>query len=242
MFALAALLGLSALSSITAAAPLTGNEFPLLSSSSQLLFFANVTAKDLTPPMNGQKLYQGPDAAPNYYDFAILPGTFTSSANYFYPNGTADQIDGGSTTMGAYSQSPPFYPAIKLDLLSQMGPNGVTVATVVHNVSYSSPPYLWQYPPTLGVKISTDDGYAKLVAPADRQWYVCAKQREAHSATFTLYLVYTRAADETTPAGCADINIIPQCTSFSFDADYTYDAGAYAFDAPCYEDASVIYS
>lgn len=233
----------SALCSFALAAPQSEQAFPALSSSSQLAFYVNVTANDLTPSLTGQILHQQLDADPNYWDLAVLPTSGgPGQDNFFYPNGTADQIASGMTTMGAYSTYPPFIPAIKLDQLSQMGPNGVTVASVVHNVTGSSPPLIWMFPPTLGVAVSAEDGYAKLLAPNNRQWYVCVQKRFAHSAEFTLYLVYTRAADEATPAACADVNLIPQCTSFDFDPKYVYAGGQYAFEASCYEDASVIWT
>ncbi|KAL9110674.1 MAG: hypothetical protein Q9227_004851 [Pyrenula ochraceoflavens] len=232
---------LPALCTTLLAASLAKDDLPTLSSSSMLVFYVNVTANDLTPSLTGKKLHQQLDAEPNYWDLAVSSGTQITSDSYFYPNGTAEQNASGSTSMGGVSQYPPYYPAINLNKISQMGPNGVTVATVLHNLTGASNPYIWMTPPTLGVRVSADDGYAKLLAPDSRQWYICTQIRRVHGADFTLLLVYTRAESETTPAGCADVNLIPQCTTPNFDPSYTYAGGQYALAAPCYNDASVIW-
>lgn len=217
---------------------------PPLSSSSQLRFLIHATnpSNDLTPTLTGQSLRQGPDAEPNYFDAMVA--TSAGLDGSFYPNGTAEQIASGQTSIGGYAAVyPTYYPAVNLYKSSQMGPNGVTVASVARNLTGVAKP-IWMTPPTLGVVVSVSeaDGIARLTVPQGRQFYVCRKTRIAHSAEFTLYLVYTKAAEgEATPTDCADVEIIPQCTSFEFNPENVYAGGQYAFEAPCYADASVVW-
>ncbi|KAL9619548.1 MAG: hypothetical protein Q9160_005824 [Pyrenula sp. 1 TL-2023] len=203
-----------------------------------------------TSPQNtsltGLLVHQLEDASPNYWDFSAFPNTSPSSTAYsdsfFYPNGTAEQIASGQTSMGGYSQYGGFYPALNLDKLSQMGPNGVTVASVVHVLTGAQNPNIWMTPPTLGVKVEVDqeDGIARLKAPGDREWYVCQKVRRVHAADFTLLLIYTKGSGEETPNECADVEIIPQCAQF--DQGGVYAGGEFEFEVPCYENAGVVWS
>ncbi|CAG8952396.1 hypothetical protein HYFRA_00001143 [Hymenoscyphus fraxineus] len=185
------------------AAPTSSPIFPPRSTSESFRLIANVTANDLTPSINGWELSSYHIGAGQGY--AVLTNPTPSVGRIFYTNGTAEDI--------RYRQS---------DILSDGGtplfPFGIVLnqdKSVSVNAGLGTP----------GVNLALfPDPISALSAVGKDGFYACQT-----ALPFSPIQIYTRAYEEETPAGCADVTLLAQCSESS-GAEHPFGAtsGCYA--------------
>lgn len=191
------------LNTLASAAPTSSPIFPPRSTSENFRLIANVTKHDLTPSVNGFELASYHIGAGQGY--AVLTNDTPSTGRIFYTNGTAEEIRYRRSNILSDGGTPLF-------------PFGIVLnedKSVSVNAGLG----------TAGVNLALfPDPISKLSAVGKDGFYACQS-----NLSFGLVQVFTRAYEEETPAGCADVTLLAQCSEGSR-AEHPFGAisGCYA--------------
>jgi hypothetical protein len=179
---------LAILSATSQAAPTSAPVFPPRSSSENFRLVANVTANDLTPSINDYVLTSYHTGAGQAYA-VLVPNTTPTSGRIFYTNGTAEEVRYRRSNVLTDGGSPPF-------------PFGIVInedESVSVNAGLGS----------AGLNLANfPDPISKLSAVGKGGFYACEKPLPSGPAV----QVFTKAYEEETPAGCADVSLLAQCS------------------------------
>ncbi|KAH8593033.1 hypothetical protein B0O99DRAFT_226815 [Bisporella sp. PMI_857] len=202
-----------ALLSTASAAPTTRQvpNYPPTSLSSNFRLVANVTGADLSTPINDYVLTSYHTGAGTGYA-VLVPATTPTEGRIFYVNGTAEEV--------RYNNA---------NLLSDSGvqlfPSGVSInadSTISINAGAGQAGVgLKRFPVPV----------PELAYLGNGEFYACVKDLVFGPA---VQLFYKSGTDVATPAGCADVSLLPQCSEGSGAED------EFANTVNCYADVAGI--
>jgi hypothetical protein len=202
--------------SLTTALPTRSTPiYPPKTTSANFRLVANVTSNDLTPSINNYVLTSYHTGAGEAY--AVLqPNETVTSGRIFYLNGTATDIRYNNGNILS-DEGTPLFPAGLIINPS----NSANEQTVSINAGTGE----------AGVGLTSfPDPISALDFKGQQGYYACVNELEYGSAVQLLF----KSAGQETPAGCADVNLLPQCSEGS-GAEHPFGE-----TSECYEDVAGI--
>jgi hypothetical protein len=190
-----------ALLGVASAAP-TGTTpiYPPKTTSANFRLVANVTANDLTPSINNFVVSSYHVGAGE--DFAVLVANATATTGrIFYVNGTATDVRYGTSNILSDEGSPLFPAGISINPADASGEQSVSINAGEGQAGVG----MTQFP----------DPISELRTVGGAGFYACNNALPFGPAVQVL----SKAQGQETPAGCADITLLPQCSEGSGAAD-----------------------
>jgi hypothetical protein len=187
---------LALLGAASAAPTATSPVYPPTTTSANFRLVANVTANDLSPSINNFVVSSYHTAAGDAWA-VLVDNTTTTSGRIFYINGTATEVRFSSANILS-DEGTLLYPAgLSVNSPGTNGEQALSINAGAGETGIS----LTQFP----------DPISALQAPASAGFYACNNALPFGSAIQVL----SKASGESTPAGCADITLLPQCSEGS---------------------------
>jgi hypothetical protein len=159
----------------------------------------------LSPSINDYVLTSYHTGAGQAYA-VLVPNTTLTSGRIFYTNGTAEEIRYRRSNILSDGGSPPFPFGVVLNEDDSVSVNAGTG--------------------TAGVNLALfPDPISRLSAVGKEGFYACEKTLSSGPAV----QVFTKAFEEEIPAGCADVNLLAQCSeSTGVEHPFAAVSGCYA--------------
>lgn len=210
--------------SLSSAAP-TPSSYPIyppISTSQNFRLVANVTANDLSPSINNFVLSSFHTGAGQAYAILVAPSS-ADEGRIFYVNGTATDVRYQASNILSDEGTPPFPGGISIDAPA-VNSNGEDVDAVSINAGVGQEGIiLAQFPnPIPELTVVGADGF-----------YACSSVLFPGSPAAVQLL--SRAQGQGTPVGCADVTLLPQCSSEGSGAVHPFGQ-----TAECYADVAGI--
>jgi hypothetical protein len=180
-----------------AAPTATSPIYPPKTTSANFRLVANVTANDLSPSINNFVLSSSHTGAGTAYA-VLVDNTTATTGRIFYINGTATDVRYNSANVLSDEGSSPLFPAgVSVSAPDTAGKQSVSINAGEGEAGVG----LTQFPdPISELQVIGRDGF-----------YACNNALPGGSAV----QLFSKAQGETTPAGCADITLLPQCSEGS---------------------------
>ena len=189
---------LALLSSLASSAPTSTPLYPPKTTSQNFRLVANVTSSDLTPSVNYFVVDSYHVGAGE--DYAVLSAnTFTTTGRIFYVNGTAEEVYYGTSNVLSDEGTPLFPAGIIINDPNTSGQRTVSIDAGMGQAGVG----LTQFPDPIS-ELQGTRGF-------DSGFYVCSENLLYGVANQLFYY----ADGETTPEGCANVNLLPQCSEGS---------------------------
>ena len=201
-----------ALASLATAAPTTRQvpNYPPTALSSNFRLIANVTGADLATPINDYALTSYHTGAGTAYA-VLVPNTTPTSGRIFYVNGTAEEVRYNAANVLSDEGSPLFPGGVSIN-----ADNTVSINAGAGEAGVG----LKRFPVAV----------PELAYLGGGEFYGCVKDLVFGSAV----QLFFKAEGAPTPAGCADVSLLPQCSEGSGAED------ASANTVNCYADVAGI--
>ncbi len=197
------------LAGMASCAPTSTPLYPPTSQSSNFRLVANVTSSDLTPSINGFSISSYHIGAGQAY--AVLDSDISTS-RILYVNGTASEVRYNAANLLSDEGTPLFPAGVSID--------STTGAVYINAGEGEAGVGLTQFPEPISELKGAEYG----------SFYACESELEYGSAVQLFYKLFGDA----TPAGCADVTLLPQCSEGSGAED------EFANVVECYADVSAI--
>jgi hypothetical protein len=187
---------LAILSLASAAPTATTPVYPPKTTSQNFRLVANVTANDLSPSINNFVLSSYHVGAGE--DYAVLVANESATAGrIFYVNGTASDVFYQSSNILSDEGTPLFPAGISVDAAGANGEEALSINAGEGQAGI----ILTQFP----------DPISELDVVGGAGFYACSNNLPFGPAV----QVFSNVQGQTTPAGCADITLLPQCSEGS---------------------------
>lgn len=204
--------GALAFASLAAAAPTTRQvpNYPPTALSSNFRLIANVTGTDLAAPINHYALTSYHTGAGTAYA-VLVPNTTPTTGRIFYVNGTAEEVRYNAGNLLSDQGTPLFPGGVSINTDNTVSINGGAGQAGVG---------LKHFPVAV----------PELAYLGGGEFYGCVKDLVFGSAVQLFY----KQEGSPTPAGCADVSLLPQCSEGSGAED------TFANTVNCYADVAGI--
>lgn len=188
---------LSLMGMACAAPTATSPIYPPKTTSANFRLVANVTANDLSPSINNFVLTSYHTGAGTAYA-VLVDNTTATTGRIFYINGTAIDVRYNSANVLSDEGSSPLFPAgVSVNAADTAGEQSVSINAGEGETGVG----LTQFP----------DPISELQFIGGAGFYACKNTLPEGPAIQLL----SKAQGQATPAGCADITLLPQCSEGS---------------------------